>query len=479
MFKDEDLKPFFFIDGFDELCDNITEQRIEAISKSSMLKAACLVSSRVSFSRKYLETPRFQTKFNNIIRLLPWNKDIAKTYIEKFCSKNKMSAYNIVENIINKEDFVNIYNSPLLLTILLWLLLESEIALPLRIKDQSFILKKCLIYLVSRELSREGIDTYQTSSIMCDWAYVAWKIYSNRNNRNEVFLSTIYDTAHEDGYKLTNIYKPELVFDINQVTQVIKGSYHEQFLEYLTALAIIEGCLKNEYPDPSCLYTIIRPEINAMIDMEYYSRNKDDREIIYKRFFDQYVEGIMSENSYDALRRIQALYHISKLDAVNSTNYLYMALKSETSIIIKPSLMFNVVKKGDLTIEEEFISELKSSTELSIHNRGFHLAYYGDRIYNKMPYLDDDTNIEWTNTYNALLRHFERLERQYYYIRRIDLYMIYDFMSVRNSVGPVRKEDLEKIRTVIEQPGINSEFDLKVKKEFDLVVELFIKLNDM
>lgn len=86
-----------------------------------------------------------------------------------------------------------------------------------------------------------------------------------------------------------------------------------------------------------------------------------------------------------------------------------------------------------------------------------------------MPYLDDNIDIEWTNTYNALLRHFERSEKQYYYIRRIDLFMIYDFMSTRNSVEPVKKEDLERIRTIIEQPGIN--------REFDEVMELFMKLN--
>lgn len=478
LFNVADLKPLFYIDGFDELCDDIAEERIDAISKTSIIKASCIVSSRIPFSRKYLETPRFQTKFHNVIKLLPWNKEVAKAYIVKFCSKSKMTTNEIVENVINKEEFVNIYTNPLLLTILLWLLQESEICLPLKIHDQAFLLKKCLMYLVSRELARDSIDTQKADLVLNDWAYVAWKIYSNRNNSNEICLSNICDMAVDDGYSIGNLYKPELVFDINQVTKVIKGTYHEQFLEYLTALAIIEGCLRNKYPYPGFLYIIIRPEINAMIDMEYCSRNRDDKEVIYKKFFDQYVEGIANDNIHNALKRIQALYHVSKLDAVNSSNYLFMALKSETSIVIRPSLMFNAVKKGDLNIEEKFISELKASSELSEHNRGFHLAYYGDRIYNEMPYLDDNIDIKWTNTYGALLRHFERTENQYYYIRRIDLYMIYDFMSTRNSVDPVKKEDLERIKTIIEHPGINREFDVKVKKEFEEVMDLFMKLNE-
>lgn len=477
LFNEADLKPIFYIDGFDELCDNITEERIYAISKTSMIKASRLVSSRIPFSRKYLEAPRFQTKFHNVIKLLPWNNEVAKAYIVKFCSKNEMNTNDIIENVINKEDFVNIYTNPLLLTILLWLLHESEIGLPLSIHDQAFLLKKCLMYLVSRELSRDGIDTQKANFVLRDWAYISWKIYSSRNNNITISLSNINDIAENDGYSINEIYKPEIVFDINHITKIIKGTYHEQFLEYLTALSIIEGCLKNKYPYPNCLYTIIRPEINAMIDMEYSSRNKEDKEIIYKNFFDQYVEGIMNSNIHEALKRIQALYHVSKLDAVNSSSYLFMALKSETSIVIRPSLMFNVVKKGDLNIEEEFISELKTSPKLSENNRGFHLAYYGDRIYNEMPYLDDDMNIEWTNTYNALLRHFDRSEMQYYFIRRIDLYMIFDFMNTRKSVGPVKKEDLERIRTIIEHSRKNRDFDIKVIEELNKVISLFDKLS--
>lgn len=94
-----------------------------------------------------------------------------------------------------------------------------------------------------------------------------------------------------------------------------------------------------------------------------------------------------------------------------------------------------------------------------------------------MPYLDDDINYEWSNTYNALLRHFERKEDHYYYIRRIDLHMIQEFMLVRGSVGPVTFDGLRRVRLHLEKQGKDADFDLKVKIAFNTVVEQYGRIS--
>ena len=127
--------------------------------------------------------------------------------------------------------------------------------------------------------------------------------------------------------------------------------------------------------------------------------------------------------------------------------------------------------------EEEFITKLKNDKELSNNNRGFHLAYYGDRIYNSMPYLDDDENIKFEKTFYAILKHFKRREKQYYYIRRIDLHMIYEFISTRNSVEPIKVDDLEYIKSVLLNDNLMPEFNNKVKKEYNEVVDLYNKYS--
>lgn len=480
LFSISDINAVFFIDGFDELCDSLSEDELDYISSTDMVYSAYIVSSRSTFAQRYLTNQRFMIKFDNIISLLPWDISVAEKYIRKFCFNSNLDENKLVDFIIYEEACAKIYTSPLLLTILLWLIKESEIEIPCNISDQSFLLKKSLQHLVSRELGKAGTYSSDVDIILKKWAYVAWKIFSSRSKKQTIKLDEINELARNDNYSLlseVDLFKPELVFDINPITHIIKGTYHEQFLEYLTALSIVEGCLHDVYPYPNFLWHIIRPEINAMIEMEYCSRSSEEREIIYGKFWDQYFDGLMRHQMVDALKQIQSLYQISKLNAKNSEKCFQVALMCEDSIVIKPSLFFNAVKKGNMEIEEAFLQELKSRKELADNNRGFHLAYYGDRIYSEMPYLDNDVCVAWTNTYNSIIKHFERTEVQYYYIRRLDLFMLIDFMRARKSVEPVSISDLERIREIIATPGTKPDFDSKVKFEYNNVIDQYIQIS--
>ena len=480
LFNLEDIHIRFFVDGFDELCETLSEEQIAHIFTSDIMRYSCLISSRLSFAHKYLLSGQTDICFQNVVKLLPWDWQIAEKYIAKFCRKNGLNIGVITDYVIKQNEYIAIYSTPLLLTILLWLIKESEIEPPYGVYDQAMLLKKSLEFLILRELRNGFYAGHNKNTVLSGWAYVAWKIYSQRNSKSDITLDRIYELASEDRFDLLdgrNLFKPELVFEINPITHIIKGTYHEQFLEYLTSFAIVEGCLDNHYPYPNFLWHMLRPEINAMIGMEFNSRTAKERESIYEKFWEQYLNGLAGYEMKDALKQIQAIYQVTKLKAKNSDKYLQIALKYEKSMVVKPSLMFNAVKNGDLDIEEQFLEELKECNELAQNNRGFHLAYYGDRSYPQMPYLDDDINYEWSNTYNALLRHFERKEDHYYYIRRIDLHMIQEFMLVRGSVGPVTFDGLRRVRLHLEKQGKDADFDLKVKIAFNTVVEQYGRIS--
>lgn len=212
LFNLEDIHIRFFVDGFDELCETLSEEQIAHIFTSDIMRYSCLISSRLSFAHKYLLSGQTDICFQNVVKLLPWDWQIAEKYIAKFCRKNGLNIGVITDYVIKQNEYIAIYSTPLLLTILLWLIKESEIEPPYGVYDQALLLKKSLEFLILRELRNGFYAGHNKNTVLSGWAYVAWKIYSQRNSKSDITLDRIYELASEDRFDLLdgrNLFKPE------------------------------------------------------------------------------------------------------------------------------------------------------------------------------------------------------------------------------------------------------------------------------
>jgi hypothetical protein len=248
----------------------------------------------------------------------------------------------------------------------------------------------------------------------------------------------------------------------------IVGTFHEQFLEYLSAYAILIACIEVEYPFPEFLGEVVRPEINRYFRALWREKNSTEQGQILDNIKNLYTKKIFSDDDASIMQRIHAIYHLSRMDFSGNTAFINSVLTCEPSISVKISLYFGAIKLGLLDKEGELYQLLSTNAEYSNSNRGYHLAYY-DKIAaaDKLPF-EDDISTQWTTTSNAFLRHFESKEDGHYFLWRIDLLTMRQLMIARNNPAPIDEDVLANIKALICNPTNKShpEYQQLVEAEF-------------
>ena len=90
----------------------------------------------------------------------------------------------------------------------------------------------------------------------------------------------------------------------------------------------------------------------------------------------------------------------------------------------------------------------------------------------------DDITTEWDGPLQAFMRHFSSSDTEHYYLRRIDLVTMRQFMDFRGKRGPMNDSILEQIEQYIEKTphGANQDYQKLVHEEFIKVKETYEKL---
>lgn len=156
----------------------------------------------------------------------------------------------------------------------------------------------------------------------------------------------------------------------------------------------------------------------------------------------------------------------------------YAGITAVPKLPVGQSLFFGVIKKGDLARERELFDLLNNDSEYSNSNRGYHLAYYGSGASEMSVIYSDEATADWDGPLQAFMRHFASSDTEHYYLRRIDLVTMRQFMEFRKKRAPVNDAIVDQIAQClkISPLGANLEYQELVHDEFIRFKETYEKL---
>jgi len=473
------IEPVFYIDGFDELAEQSLDRNLQSLI-DSINSYPFIICSRTRFAKERLENLNLEIQI--LIRLQTWENELSWSYIKKFYSlRDKSELFDEMYNEYHeKEEMKEIFENPLLLTMLLWIVEESNMELPLEISDQVTVYDKFIELWIKREILRSDLELNENNIEMFQkaWQLTAWGIYQRRFTGeviNKVQLSEWLESLNNDFEKVLVIHAYWDFLDIRPFTEEIRGMFHEQFFEHLLAKEIISCCKEKIYPFPDFLKSEIRYEINKIIKTLLKKEKAGDVRRILDNLWQIYQGSLGDDSASGIAIRNHVMYYIGRLPISQAKDKLTTADIMEQDIFVKLSIAFGLIKLEDYKKENELFEYLKKNDDWDKANRGYHLVYYRDwMLKNEMPpYIDDGTKT-WGRTLKALIKHIK--DKRHVALRRVELYTIKRFIDTREDCSPMTRDHLAEIRTII--TNMNDEpigFLKKVDDEFHELEDIFYK----
>jgi hypothetical protein len=455
LFNVNSIQPVFYIDGFDELVEQSSDEDLKKAVRSKFFSFGFIVNSRTRFANERLQSLEFWSSIQIIIELIPWDSELSWNYIKQFFILRKnLESYNAIFNAYHgSEEMRNIFESPLLLTMFLWIIDESrDMSLPLDIKDRISINDQFINLWIKRDLERisrkESIEI-DIKRMRNAWQHAAWEVYKRRFSGDSLNKDQMIELLSGIDQDLTDILVTSAFwdfFDVQHFDNNIRGMLHEQFMEYFLAQEIISSSRDNNCPFPQFLEYEIRWEVNRIIIELWRRAKKEDVRKCLLNLWRCYEEKHDHPDELSIAIRNHAIYYIGRIPDDAAKDKLKLARGIEKDIFVKLSIAFGLIKLEDYEVENELYNDLKSSKLWDQENRGYHLVYYGDWILKgeHPPYIDDCTK-SWPKTLNSLLYHIKSQDRSHVALRRIELFTIRRFIESRNDLGPLTEKDMNSI----------------------------------
>lgn len=486
--KLNDFRFVFYLDGFDELAEKLTKDELKKLGESEMFGWPLMLTSREKYADRYIKGNDFASKFECCIKLTDWTQEIARKYIKQFCNsagKDEEFEERILTLLVDNEDLHDVLKSPLLVTILVFVIERSRMQIPETIRSRTQLFDKCLDLLAQREIETKFqydgmVAIPENDELVLWWAYFAWMIYEGRLEGASEFSIEETTDKIKAIFGEKSIEWPNTVFDVifDTNADVAFGAFHEQFLEYLVAYALTYACANKIQPYPTFLKYVMRPEINRYFRGIIAHEPEKQRKTIFNNIKELYWNCVGRTGENDILKRVHAVYHLSRLFDKDSEEEISRIFTTETQTAVLQSLYFGVIKRGDLEREKEFYELLSTDSNYNNSNRGYHQAYYDLGISKiSLPY-NDDINVDWGGSLRAFQRHFSSQDKEHYYLYRIDLVTMRHFMEARGTVVPLTKEILDDISQKIStaRKGVDSEFQNLILEELEKVKSTFKRL---
>lgn len=483
------FKFVFFLDGFDELTEKLSRTELLNLGNSEMFRYPVMLTSRVQYADRYMCGNDFTSNFDFCIKLTEWTQKTAEEYIKHFCEisqKNEAFENQIMVLLVQNDDLHDILKSPLMITILLYVIEQSRMRIPETIRSRTELFEKCLTLLAQREIESkfqkgDKVKIPDNNVLVLHWAYFAWMLYENRlEGEAGISISEAIDKINSIFGKLS-VGWPSTVYDVLFDTNAdyAFGAFHEQFLEYLVAYVLTYACLNKILPYPDFLKYAMRPEINRYFRSIVSQKPEKERQLVFYHIKELYWQCAGRESENDILERVHAVYHLSRLKVDGADDEISRIFNSEKELAVLQSLYFGVIKRGDLQREKEFYQLLTENADYSNSNRGYHLAYYDSGIAKvTLPY-NDDIAMDWGGSLRAFQRHFFSREMEHYYLRRIDLLTMRQFIENRGKREPLNEDILEALEAKVNNPpkGSDEEYQKLVQDEFLKLKQVYMAIE--
>ena len=473
-FKIEILKNlYFYIDSFDELGDILTNNKLINIATSELFDHPHILSCRSSYAYSYLNDLNFSNGFNIIMEIKKWDKPKIKEYITKFCdSRGHKGQINLLVNYLTKDEIYSMYNSPLLITMVLWIIEVNRMIIPSDLKSTWTLFDKCIVEISNRERARNQCYDLDSNKIIMFWSYVAWKMYHSRIIGKKIKMTDLLNDIDVTTYFGTGSVNEKLmhsIFEIN-VFGDVTGCVHEQFMEYFIARLIYYSNLSRKYIYPDYLEYAVKSEINSFFRSMYNDSSDLDKDAIINALRDEFNNCDCRTDNTSILRRAQILAHISRLGKEKTLLEIRELRKKEKNPIVYVSLCYGLVKRGDLEVEAELFKRMNEEPAIDSTARGFQLVYNGDKdIIAGSTDFRDCNNLDWKHTYASFERHLMSDEISYYFLRRLDLFAMTRFVLTR--------KDAQYINWSVIDNALTSKYDEDYKDYSKLIRMEYNKLK--
>lgn len=481
------ISPIFYCDGFDEIAEQMSLDHLNRIKNSDIFRYPILLTCRYQYAIRYINSCSFSDKFGIRVQMDKWNAETTRRYIEGFC-KIKNYSSDISQKLVrlsveSSNEITNVLDSPLLITMFLWFVEQNRMQVSPEALSLSELFRNWINELARRECEKLESKDNLVQTIIDVWVYSAWILYLYKvQGKNKISFDDLLEELSQrfppiDGKISFSWF--EVMFDSNK--EYIFDTFHEQFLEYMVAKLIIDACVRKEYPYPDFLKIVMRPEINRYIRTIWRECRRDDQEKIVAAIYEQYKMNLSDDAFENVFARVNAVYHIGRMQVPKQNEYLEYAFKHEKHISVLLSLYFGKIKMGDLECEEEFYNKLNDDEgAYNEANRGYHLAYYSDTLPgDELPFRDDISR-GWEGTLKAFERHFNSENIGHYYLRRIDLVTMRRLIQVRGYVRPLDKEVMEELKSKIRDAQFNRrypEYARKIEEEYNRLLYVFDELG--
>lgn len=241
------IVPYFYLDGFDEIAEKISTEEVNRIVKSSIFNYPLLLTSRIQYALRYLQNYDLANKFNVRIKINKWDSEKAKKYINNFCTINRKDQEfinRIYALLTDNKDLNDILDNPLLITMLLWVIEANRMDIPETISTRVELFQECFKELARRELPRAKINSANEKDLVLIWAYFSWLVYKEKLEGRKAKINNLliklqieYLPQYGKSYN-ESIF--ESIFDTSG--DFVFGTFHEQFLEFLVAIALNYAC---------------------------------------------------------------------------------------------------------------------------------------------------------------------------------------------------------------------------------------------
>lgn len=307
---------------------------------------------------------------------------------------------------------------------------------------------------------------------------ISWVIYKSRENNSSVYISDVVNFIVEkypsmgDKEALNVIMS---IFDTNVVRKTITGCIHEQIMEYLAASFLLEAILTKTDPYPAFLAHVIRPEINHLLVAKYNSISKKDKNEIFESLYRYYQSILFSDSEKNIMTRIRIVYYLTRMQNENRSSFIDFTEKGERNDLVRISVFSGCVKHGNLKLENAFYKELTENPDFESLYMGYHLVYYKDVTDKEIPFpYYDNTVFGWSKTFLALYKQFTDPHREYFYMMRIELYVISRFVETRQSTGIISLHDLKNIEKIVQEYSNTRE-----KEFYRFILEAYQSVKEM
>ena len=486
-FNKDLIDPVFFIDGFDELSEATQDLELKRATESVFFTAPFVVCSRLRFAHEQLDQSAFASRFQTVVKLKEWDTTQAWVYVERFF--NKRGHLELLDKMQkayeDPRDMAEVFANPLLLTMLLWIVEQSKLEIPLTALDEVSIYGEFVEQWAKRELGRankNGSSEFKQKSAVVTraWQKASWLIYERRftgGPANKTQLEEVIRSKYPELCEALTLPTFWDFFDVAPLTDEVRGTFHERFLEYLLAREIVDSCVEARSPFPQFLEFEIRYEVNKIVRALWKSAAEKAKELTLANLWGEYERVLDQKDAAGLMIRDHAMYYLGRLPHASATQRLSEADRREPSWFVKLSIGFGLMKLGDYDKESALFAEITKSPDWDTANRGYHLVYYGDWILRgeKPPYNDDELR-PWPRTLLALLRHIKSAEPRHVGMRRIELFTIRRFIETRSSAGPVTDPTMREILEAIESmPDAQAGFKAKVMVELKALVAAYDK----